>query len=248
MDLAMGSSPRMRGSQVGQVLPSWEAGIIPAHAGLTADTLPAPSAAQDHPRACGAHMHCLLLSVLLPGSSPRMRGSLFSRCGFRAALGIIPAHAGLTLCVLQIHAGNRDHPRACGAHYLRLSIQYAMLGSSPRMRGSLDHPRADAAVGGIIPAHAGLTLVRWQCQSPTWDHPRACGAHDLYALLDGSVLGSSPRMRGSLSGRAGGSAPEGIIPAHAGLTKTPGSTSFTSRDHPRACGAHSTRQYDNDSI
>ena len=50
-----GSSPRMRGSQFGHELDHLDAGIIPAHAGLTRLCFHAISSSWDHPRACGAH-------------------------------------------------------------------------------------------------------------------------------------------------------------------------------------------------
>ena len=93
---AVGSSPRMRGSQIlfleNQVL----SGIIPAHAGLTSLTHRPTSAAGDHPRACGAHLSPLIQMWPARGSSPRMRGSPTT------------LSSGIWL--------PWDHPRACGAH------------------------------------------------------------------------------------------------------------------------------------
>ena len=40
---------------------------------------------------------------------------------------------------------------------------------------------------GIIPAHAGLTTHSSRGKEPLWDHPRACGAHNLrYPARHGS--------------------------------------------------------------
>ena len=70
------------------------------------------------------------------------------------------------------------------------------------------------------------------------DHPRACGAHlDTYIIPE-KEWGSSPRMRGSLYCSRFWSVIFGIIPAHAGLTSMPSTSSGSTRDHPRACGAH----------
>ena len=72
--------------------------------------------AGDHPRACGAHDLELASPVKILGSSPRMRGSPPDfRIAF-ARVGIIPAHAGLTIRVDLIRTAAWDHPRACGAH------------------------------------------------------------------------------------------------------------------------------------
>ena len=57
LDLYMrGSSPRMRGSHHGCAVAGPDAGIIPAHAGLTLYHLSETHQARDHPRACGAHL------------------------------------------------------------------------------------------------------------------------------------------------------------------------------------------------
>ena len=55
------------------------------------------------------------------------------------------------------------------------------------------------------------------------------------------ALGSSPRMRGSHMALTMPSVSVGIIPAHAGLTRISSTSSRLSRDHPRACGAHTAR-------
>ena len=71
------------------------------------------------------------------------------------------------------------------------------------------------------------------------DHPRACGAHKIYATMDRQHKGSSPRMRGSRAAHLHSMRRDGIIPAHAGLTTGSIFQMRKCRDHPRACGAHS---------
>ena len=87
-----------------------------------------------------------------------MRGSRWLPCVFRCRLGIIPAHAGLTVTDVCPLAHDKDHPRACGAHILSGVDSTSFWGSSPRMRGSLGGEARRGAALGIIPAHAGLTL------------------------------------------------------------------------------------------
>ena len=134
----MGSSPRMRGSQEGFTLSDFKKGIIPAHAGLTCFGFFSSGGFWDHPRACGAHKRWSSLSTSCRGSSPRMRGSLLSATPRSTAIGIIPAHAGLTSWASCSWTWKRDHPRACGAHILKMAAEKSRLGSSPRMRGSPD--------------------------------------------------------------------------------------------------------------
>ena len=167
-----------------------------------------------------------------------MRGSPASRHSPKALGGIIPAHAGLTTQRDLIKARARDHPRACGAHSALADAMLWKAGSSPRMRGSpraLEVCRADR---GIIPAHAGLTVLVPSATGRSGDHPRACGAHGDLNCGSNAGLGSSPRMRGSQFYTARDIKLQGIIPAHAGLTAPLQRSQAPCRDHPRACGAH----------
>ena len=167
-----------------------------------------------------------------------MRGSLFVECFDAFKIGIIPAHAGLTICLAATLDSAGDHPRACGAHMDFWERQSLREGSSPRMRGSLLVDAPLDAERGIIPAHAGLTRPCDCPQLRVWDHPRACGAHCASASCLSRCSGSSPRMRGSQAHKERSYHRPGIIPAHAGLTPSHDISSPLGRDHPRACGAH----------
>ena len=95
----LGSSPRVRGSQLLHKNALEGIGIIPAGAGLTLATVRRPTADWDHPRGCGAHYNMQIIRARETGSSPRVRGSLSHRDDSPASCGIIPAGAGLTgLC------------------------------------------------------------------------------------------------------------------------------------------------------
>ena len=106
------------------------------------------------------------------------------------------------------------------------------------MRGSLTGTILSEVVPGIIPAHAGLTRRCRSRDHVPGDHPRACGAHFGGYIKLFTVLGSSPRMRGSPHEHQRDVLYEGIIPAHAGLTAHAARRKLCPRDHPRACGAH----------
>ena len=150
--------------------------------------------------------------LLAQGSSPRMRGSPIAGARSCCAPGIIPAHAGLTSCC-PIFIGKH------GAHHKGAGGIAKVQGSSPRMRGSRSIKRGDDEMLGIIPAHAGLTSSALMIFAIAGDHPRACGAHQTLDLKLTDSQGSSPRMRGSPWVVRPGRAADGIIPAHAGLTK-----------------------------
>ena len=153
------------------------------------------------------------------GSSPRVRGSRNFRHKAFAALGIIPAGAGLTYLLRRTNCIQRDHPRGCGAHLLRSLICFCAWGSSPRVRGSLLTLLAFRLAVWIIPAGARLTEEGQGRARQARDHPRGCGAHR--RGLTGVLLrsGSSPRVRGSRAATKRAEPAQGIIPAGAGLTR-----------------------------
>ena len=74
-----GSSPRMRGTLVANVV-TWEPDrIIPAHAGNSLVSIVSSHASPDHPRACGELDLSEIAGEQQVGSSPRMRGTPLSR-------------------------------------------------------------------------------------------------------------------------------------------------------------------------
>ena len=172
-----GSSPRMRGTP-NQIFTNFQPlRIIPAYAGNTSRQGSRRRADGDHPRVCGEHTWPDVPLHQLPGSSPRMRGTLLNGMILSEDSGIIPAYAGNTRSRRAVRVWKRDHPRVCGEHSAASCICSRNSGSSPRMRGTLPHFGCRIEHYGIIPAYAGNT-----CPYPTnahsrWDHPRVCGEH-----------------------------------------------------------------------
>ena len=93
---ALGSSPRLRGTQRPETIDVGSAGIIPALAGNTWWKACFPASTGDHPRACGEHYFGIWLSFFHLGSSPRLRGTRVAFMLFNRVFGIIPALAGNT--------------------------------------------------------------------------------------------------------------------------------------------------------
>ena len=111
-----GSSPRMRGTLLYELLLSVSSRFIPAHAGNTMQLPPSP--------------------VAWSGSSPRMRGTLVGGMDIPVATRFIPAHAGNTLTTARPTKSTTVHPRACGEHSSQKDPPIRARGSSPRMRGT----------------------------------------------------------------------------------------------------------------
>ena len=193
-------------------------GIIPAYAGNTFKAYPNRRATRDHPRVCGEHAAAFGTKEINPGSSPRMRGTLHVTGGDAWLLGIIPAYAGNTTSTGAPLPLTRDHPRVCGEHRFGSRETQREWGSSPRMRGTLRRMRRVFFLPGIIPAYAGNTWCRWAVARCPWDHPRVCGEHPHFSVVNNGGAGSSPRMRGTRAERARQIQRRGIIPAYAGNT------------------------------
>src|SRR5690606_32026468 len=91
------------------------------------------------------------------GSSPRERGTHQDLVLGPSLARFIPARAGNTA-----HMGRRElrasvHPRASGEHKSGLDAFVADYGSSPRERGTPDHPVQCLVALRFIPARAGNT-------------------------------------------------------------------------------------------
>ena len=234
-----GSSPRLRGTHDRNTSLGTLAGIIPALAGNTlaicagkcddmdhpracgntTDSVPRHHAVWDHPRACGEHPVLPAVHGDGGGSSPRLRGTRDRRERHVANQGIIPALAGNTIGPCVRARRGRDHPRACGEHPAWFPFLCLLLGSSPRLRGTLEFFAHGVFSFGIIPALAGNTLSLSCFGLIRWDHPRACGEHAARLIMLSIVLGSSPRLRGTPRRTACGATASGIIPALAGNTR-----------------------------
>ena len=69
---------------------------------------------------------------------------------------------------------------------------------------------------GITPACAGNSDRNLPGKREPWDHPRVCG-EQIFRLLPGKALiGSPPRVRGTVDARIHGLVEHGITPACAG--------------------------------
>ena len=167
----------------------------------------------------------------LRGSSPRVRGTLARRCG-----RFIPARAGNAKGRRSEQGQRSVHPRACGERLQFGLIGRDRVGSSPRVRGTLEGGARPLRRVRFIPARAGNASAPSRAGSPCPVHPRACGERAAIQARHRPGDGSSPRVRGTHHRRHVGNRRQRFIPARAGnATLTTGSWRAASV-HPRACG------------
>ena len=150
-------------------------GIIPACAGNRSHRFADGQAVRDHPRVCGEQQCGFQESYRGIGSSPRVRGTEQRDTGVSGTQGIIPACAGNSCDVAVFISGYGDHPRVCGEQHRFAPVPWALVGSSPRVRGT-DHVTCIIEEEpGIIPACAGNRHLQMASADTARDHPRVCG-------------------------------------------------------------------------
>ena len=133
----------------------------------------------------------------MTGSSPRMRGtrSLAALC--RPARRFIPAYAGNATAAARRAGVGPVHPRVCGERFFVETADLLAVGSSPRMRGTPHHRPQQRHARRFIPAYAGNALSGSTNGFPSPVHPRVCGERFAFWLSTMTMIGSSPRMRGT---------------------------------------------------
>ncbi len=89
-----GSSPRLRGTDFGQMYFMANIRFIPALAGNRRSLILRQTTAAVHPRACGEQPHIHYPHDTVFGSSPRLRGTVSEFVHFRTFYRFIPALAG----------------------------------------------------------------------------------------------------------------------------------------------------------
>ena len=189
-----------------------------------------------HPRVCGENGRRDVLIHADPGSSPRVRGKPPTRPCARPRGGLIPACAGKTSSSPRAPSRAWAHPRVCGENFLAYFQEMRPDGSSPRVRGKLEHCLQAVHRFGLIPACAGKTAPRWSRWRRWRAHPRVCGENDFDAWLDTVVDGSSPRVRGKRPRNSDEAVRPRLIPACAGKTWSWGGGHGVGWAHPRVCG------------
>ena len=154
------------------------------------------------------------------GSSPLTRGKRFSVGAGLRIVRLIPAHAGKTTRMPSTASSREAHPRSRGENNGTSGTGVDFPGSSPLTRGKPAKTWQDTVKARLIPAHAGKTPEVNVSHFTYPAHPRSRGENELNELIGDSDQGSSPLTRGKRAISSSYSAGRGLIPAHAGKTRT----------------------------
>ena len=212
----IGSSPRMWGTVNPQQFDQWLARFIPTHVGNGRTSAPRPSVAAVHPHACGERWICAARLALSTGSSPRMWGTVSLVAVAVSKQRFIPTHVGNGLRPDQVHVTRRFIPTHVGNGIQCAITSTGLVGSSPRMWGTVGSIRLLDPHSRFIPTHVGNGWGQALPARLGTVHPHACGERATKLKMLPPTAGSSPRMWGT-----GSSVAPRLIP-------------FTV--HPHACG------------
>ena len=149
---------------------------------------------------------------------------------------LIPAHAGKTAPPCLILGVFAAHPRSRGENMVMPPTVPQAHGSSPLTRGKPVREARGLPDRGLIPAHAGKTQPSHPQLQPAQAHPRSRGEN--IGCLVGAIvaMGSSPLTRGKQAADGRAKADCGLIPAHAGKTRTRTPIIVSVTAHPRSRG------------
>ncbi len=231
----LGLSPRVRGSLC--IAPGFSpyVGSIPAGAGEPTMARPFSPGRGVYPRGCGGAAGRGGGARASQGLSPRVRGSQAGRVDVDARFGSIPAGAGEPGGLIHLRRVRGVYPRGCGGAKRGSATPMKWGGLSPRVRGSLHCAGQDQLGTGSIPAGAGEPSPGVFFSLGTRVYPRGCGGAYGVTNSTRSVLGLSPRVRGSRRHGRPFQAIAGSIPAGAGEPSWPLYRAQSKGVYPRGC-------------
>ena len=240
----VGSSPRMWGTHLRDEQEEFTLRFIPTHVGNTSGAKLATAGLTVHPHACGEHCQPPESRFLIGGSSPRMWGTPVNNFFLPFTYRFIPTHVGNTCLYTTESLAIPVHPHACGEHLSHSLDRYKVRGSSPRMWGTQPVSISIVQASRFIPTHVGNTSVRRGDKAAEPVHPHACGEHWTSGIWNGGMLGSSPRMWGTLERGTFTRNARRFIPTHVGNTDAHHVKRARPSVHPHACGEHCTVEID----
>ncbi len=233
-----GSSPRVWGTPAARLLAASTRRFIPTGVGNTHEKQICQDVSAVHPHGCGEHPMPRGYRNRRCGSSPRVWGTHRGDDEKRPALRFIPTGVGNTSLSSRDNRARAVHPHGCGEHILADSGQKQLVGSSPRVWGTLRLEQGRRRILRFIPTGVGNTRATWRMFAVRAVHPHGCGEHEARPRIDSPDQGSSPRVWGTLPPRLLIAVAVRFIPTGVGNTSRPLSSSLSIAVHPHGCGEH----------
>ena len=192
--------------------------FIPTGVGNTPPDVPSRRAPAVHPHGCGEHIGMVGMWFLIPGSSPRVWGTLGSSAAKRSQQAV--------------------HPHGCGEHWLWSLRPAPLRGSSPRVWGTRCRVEVRHRQFRFIPTGVGNTRY-WQQEGRIRPvHPHGCGEHTIFEYRAMPSNGSSPRVWGTPVRVGDTPQSRRFIPTGVGNTPRIGPMRARWPVHPHGCGEH----------
>mgnify|MGYP005624082981 CR=1 FL=1 len=190
--------------------------VIPAWAGNRVSAPDRPHEAPGHPRVGGEQSRATPCKMLSNGSSPRGRGTVRNRVIELACKRVIPAWAGNRQTTFSFLKTTTGHPRVGGEQFNSHQRLFASSGSSPRGRGTGPGRYSELLPRRVIPAWAGNRETCALSLGTSTGHPRVGGEQRCPCGCVVSIVGSSPRGRGTEPRLRPSIVSPRVIPAWAG--------------------------------
>ena len=128
------------------------------------------------------------------------------------------------------------HPQGCGELTGAKWAYRIVIGSSPRMRGTVIRQEDVRSGDRFIPTCAGSCSRRGRWQSSNPVHPHGCGELPIEVPKDEQHTGSSPRARGAGVEVHANEVQQRFIPTCAGSRYTSSIRKSRCPVHPHVCG------------
>ena len=170
------------------------------------------------------------------GSSPRMWGTGYRQAQLLTTQRFIPTYVGnrfKSLCPVILAT---VHPHVCGEQVSTRSVIAPDPGSSPRMWGTGRQSRREGIESRFIPTYVGNSGSVSAPGGVLTVHPHVCGEQLRNSFRSLRIIGSSPRMWGTVIGRSFFQSLCRFIPTYVGNSYRNGNRRLNWTVHPHVCG------------
>jgi len=195
---ACGSSPRVWGTRSALHCGHYLARFIPTGVGNAQHLRRVVVIPSVHPHGCGERSFFRHRNHALFGSSPRVWGTLLINAQLFAIFRFIPTGVGNAFYLNQSVYLIPVHPHGCGERCRCRCPEPAKFGSSPRVWGTLFDFRLTRRPPRFIPTGVGNAKKHNLNIHPMSVHPHGCGERHYVPTVTIFIIGSSPRVWGTL--------------------------------------------------